>query len=205
MEEPVEVLDLTADADETPEEAPRKRGRPRQAQAQPEAIETPLEPIRRKAAKTAAKKRAKPDESIKVLCDVGIMGAFGLVALSTGHDHWRKSQEQVQGVTEPLAAIIDELPTKAKKALERHLNHVLLVVGAGMLVIPDAVTEANIRRSEAAARRAGFPIPGGDRVRPAYSPMPGAPGPNGAGPGVPQPADASGYVSADPRLRGLDG
>jgi hypothetical protein len=106
------------------------------------------------------------------------VGLFGLVAVATAHEHWLKDKVDVQAITGPLNAWIDQLPAKTLKRLEQNLAPTLLVVGLATVVGPDLVLEARIRAANKNSRRA-VPAPGGrslhlfDATTAGSSPIPG--------------------------------
>lgn len=105
-----------------------------------------------------------------------VVGAFGLVAVATGHEHWLKEHPEVVPITDPLNAYIDSLPAKTLKKLEKNLAPCLLVVGCATVVVPDVVLEMKIRAANKSASQS-------------------VSGPRGSAPGIPV-APANGYAAS---------
>lgn len=118
-----------------------------------------------------------------MLVETTTVGLFGLVAVATAHEHWLKDKVDVQAITGPLNAWIDQLPAKTLKKLEQNLAPTLLVVGLATVVGPDLVLEARIRAANKNARRA-VPAQGRGQTTllypPAGGPQPVSGSPNGA-------------------------
>ena len=130
-----------------------------------------------------------------------LQGAFGAMAVATQHDHWLKTDEQLEPIVGPLCRQVQTLPAKALKAFEKRAGWIMLAAGTTAVVGQDVVAEVKLRAIERAARngqegpqdaRRGPSGPGG---HPRYPNTPGAP-PGGSqsvyGPGEGQPANGTG-------------
>jgi len=116
-----------------------------------------------------------------------VVGLFGLVATATAHEHWLKEQGDVLPITGPLKAMVEQLPPKTLKKLEKNLAPTLVVVGIAVVVGPDAVAEMRLRAEDKRDRTAVSPPPPGPRAGQRLPAQPGVPagvgGANGRHPG----------------------
>jgi hypothetical protein len=116
-----------------------------------------------------------------------VVGLFGLVAVATAHEHWLKERDDVLPITGPLKAMVEQLPPKTLKKLEKNLAPAMVVVGIATVIGPDAVAEMRLRAEDKRARTAVSAPPAGARAGQRLPAQPGVPagvgGANGRSPG----------------------
>lgn len=82
--------------------------------------------------------------------EVGItmaaVGLFGMIAVSTGHHHWAKTEEQVLPMTAPLIRMVNQLPKATLKRIENNWNPILFAIGCCAVVGPDIAKELTLRK-----------------------------------------------------------
>lgn len=74
-----------------------------------------------------------------------VVGAFGLCAVVTQHEHWLKESGEVVPITAPLKAWVDQLDAKTLKKVEKNLAPLLLTMGCVTVIGPDIVVEMRER------------------------------------------------------------
>jgi len=84
----------------------------------------------------------------EALVTMTMVGLFGFIAVSTGHEHWCKTPEQLLPMTAPLIRMVNELPKKTRENLEKHINPLLFAAGCCAVVGPDIALEFGIRREQ---------------------------------------------------------
>ncbi len=77
-----------------------------------------------------------------------LVGLFGFIGVSTGHEHWYKSPEQLLPMTAPLIRMINEMPKKTREQLEKNINPLLFAAGCCAVIGPDIAKEMSTRREE---------------------------------------------------------
>lgn len=93
--------------------------------------------------------------------EMSLIGAFGSMAVFTGHPHWNKSADQLLPITGPVMRYWNSLPKKTQENFAKKFNLALFAGGCLAVVGPDIAKEVAIRKvedAERSIRRAGLKI-----------------------------------------------
>lgn len=103
--------------------------------------------------------------------------AFDGLAALTGHEHWEKSEPEIELVAIPAARIArEQIPKELLEKAQRGQNWVALWVGIAVLILPSLIAEWRLWRERGTVARSVSPPPRAEHAPPAATNVVGSNG-----------------------------